>query len=384
MPEPDLKETGPKGRSVILAISDRPTFLQHVRSSLSAVPTYELREMGIAAAFAASGFRGRCDLVLLDIASGEILEDEHVFELRRATAAIPFVVVSEDLAPDQVRRLVQLSASDWLRQPLQGRELLDGIAQQLHGLRIHKSEVLAFVPCTGGAGATSLAILAATLLAQKESTCLVDLDFAAGACGQYLDTVNGFNLDSVIRSPERIDLELLEIVKRDHPAGFTLLSFRRPDLQISDIREDFVYRLLDVVSYRYPRVIIDLPSHPTPWAGEILRNSDQVIIVTERTVPALKSARYVQETLLTAGKPHEKIRIVLNKDRRKMFSVSIGTGEIERLFQTKQVTVLPDNWALMSEALNRGVPASSVRRRDKLVKRFWRLVTEMTAEKRKR
>ena len=384
MAEPLLKEAGAKGRSVIVAISDRPAFLHSVRSSLSAVPDYELREMSIKAAVAGGGLRGRPDLVLFDVASGEVLEDERVFELRRAAGAVPFIAVSDDLAPGRMRRLVQLSASDWLRQPLQGRDLLDGIAQQLQGTRLHKSEVVAFLPCTGGAGATSLAVLAAAQLAKKESTCLVDLDFAAGACGLYLDTHSEFNVDNVINAPERIDLELLEIVKREHAAGFTLLSFRRPDLQVSAFREDFVYRLLDVVSYRYPRVVIDLPSYPTPWAEEVLRNSDQVVLVTERTVPALKRAREVQQKLLEAGKSEAQLHILINKDRRKMFSVSIGIREIHRLFQTKDVSLLPDRWDLMAEALNRGVPASSVRKRDRLVKAFGRMIGQITADKGRR
>ena len=384
MPEPLLKEVGAKGRSVVVAISDRPGFLKSVRSSLSAVPEYELREMDMKAALAGGGLRSRPDLILFDVASGEVLEDERVFELRRAAGAVPFIAVSDDLAPGRMRRLVQLSASDWLRQPLQGRELLDGIAQQLQGTRLHKSEVVAFLPCSGGAGATSLAVLAAAQLARRESTCLVDLDFAAGACGLYLDTDSEFNVDNVINAPERIDLELLEIVKRDHAAGFTLLSFRRPDLQIAVFGEDFVYRLLDVVSYRYPRVVIDLPSYPTPWANEVLRNSDHVVLVTERTVPALKRAREIQQRLIEAGKSELQLHILVNKDRRKMFSVSIGVKEIQRLFQTKDVTLLPDRWDLMAEALNRGVPVSSVRKRDKLVKSFGRLLGQMAADKTRR
>jgi pilus assembly protein CpaE len=384
VPETALKEVGQKGRSVVTVISERPSLLQQVRSGLSAVPDYEVREIGLKAALAAGGLRAQADLVLFDIGSGDILSDQRIFEFRRALA-VPFIAISEELAPEHLRRLVQLNASDWLRQPLQGRELLNGISELLQGRRLHKSDVFAFVPCSGGVGASSLAIAAAALLARKgESTCLIDLDFAAGACGQYLDIENEFSLDTVIRSPERIDLELLDIVRRDHYAGFSLLSFRRPDLQISDVSEEFVYRLVDTVTYRFPRVVVDMPSYPTRWSENILHNSDQVFLVTERTVPALKNARQMQRKLLDGGKAQDKISIILNKDRRRMFSVSIGRSEILRLFESKQTHILPDSWALLSESLNRGVPAVSVNRRAKLVKRFGRILNEATAGKRKK
>jgi pilus assembly protein CpaE len=363
-------------------MSDRPTFLQQVRSSLSAIPDYDVSEIGLQAALASKGPRTHSDLVLCDIGTGEILNDERVFELRRGFAAVPFIAISEELAPEHVRRLVQLNASDWLRRPLAGRALLDAVVEQLKGLRAHKSDVIAFVPCTGGAGATTLAIAAAAHWAGKgENTCLVDLDFAAGACGQYLDTANEFNLDGVISAPERIDVELLDIIKREHQAGFSLLSFRRADLQISNVKEEFVYRLLDIVTYRYPKVVVDLPGYPTPWADQLLRNSDQIILVTERTVPALKNAREMQQRLLQAGKPSERIRIILNKDRRRMFSITVGQRQIRRLFETKESYFLPDNWSLMSEALNRAVPINLVRPRARLVKQLRHILNEIGAEK---
>lgn len=379
------KSESGKGRTVVLAISDRPDFLQQLRSVVSAVPSYEVREIGAAAAVG-SGVRFHPDVVVFDVAAGEILDDERVFDLRRGFTTVPFIAVSQELQPERIRRLVRLSTSDWLREPLEHRALLEVLTEQVHGVGLRKSDVYAFISCSGGAGATSLAIGAAAYLARKggpNSTCLVDLDFAGGSCGQYLDVENEFNIESVIRAPERIDLELLDIIKRDHAAGFSLLSFRRSDLQIADVRDEFVFRLLDTVTYRYPKLVLDLPNYPTPWTEELLRNSDQVVLVTERTVPALKNARELQQRLIEAGKPEERIRIAINKDRRRMFSVSIGQREIVRFFQSKQTYVLPEDWTLMSEALNRGVPAGMVRRRAKLVKRLGRLVEEMSAEKRR-
>ena len=187
-----------KGRSVIVVISDRPDFVKLVRSSLSAVPEYDFRDLGTKAAFGTRMSQEHADLVVLDVASGAILEDEKLFELRRSLLSIPLIVVSEDLAPERMRRLVRLNATDWLREPLSNRALLDGIAEQLHGGRVRRSEVFAFVPCSGGAGATSLAISAAAHWARKGTAsgiCLVDLDFIRGSCGRYLDVQNEFNLE---------------------------------------------------------------------------------------------------------------------------------------------------------------------------------------------
>jgi pilus assembly protein CpaE len=382
MPEAKVEGGARHGRVAVMAISDRPEFLHLVRSGVSTVPEYNLREVPAESALDGQTARVQPDVVVLDVAAGDILEDERIFDFRRALATVPLIAVSQDLAPERMRRLIQLNAADWLHEPLSSRALLDGITEQLQGGRIRRSEAYTFVPASGGAGATCLAISAAAHWAQKPRTsgvCLVDLDFVGGSCGRYLDVENEFEVEGVLTAPERIDLELLESLKRDHPAGFSLFSFRRPKLQIADVTEGFVYRFLDVVTLRYTRVVIDLPAYPTPWADQILRSSDHVFLVAERTVPGLKNAKEMHDTLVESGKGADSIHLILNKDRRRMFSVGIGDREIERLFHHDPLVILPDNWPLFSEALNRGVPATEVNRRAKLLRRFGRAFDKVTS-----
>jgi pilus assembly protein CpaE len=220
--------------------------------------------------------------------------------------------------------------------------------------------------------------------AEQGSVFLVDLDFVRGSSGRNLDLENEFDLTSVLNAPDRIDLELLGSIKRDHPAGFSLLSFRRMDLQVADITSEFVYRLLDVITYRYRRVVLDLPTYPSTWTDDILLSSDEVILVAERTVPGLKNAAELEAKLLRLGKTVDSIQLVLNKDRRRMFSVGIGAREIKRLFKTSRVIVLPDNWPLASEALNRGVPINLVNRRSNVVRQFGRALGQMDAARSKK
>ncbi|HEX2257851.1 MAG TPA: hypothetical protein VHG92_14350 [Afifellaceae bacterium] len=371
-------ESGAQARLTIGVFSDDGEFLRSARSRLSTVPQYDIYESPAASSLAAPREHGDLDLVLLDVGGGAVLQDSHLPEFRRAFGGIPFIIVSKELSPEHIRRVVQLSSTDWLRHPLETRDLLDAVAQQLKGVRIGKSDIYAFVPCSGGAGATSLAIAAAAHLAgprgrrrRTGQVCLVDLDFSSGACGQYLDISNEFGIDGVINDPERIDLELLDIVKREHEAGFALLSFRRPDLAARGIPEDFVYRLLDVVSYRYARVVVDLPRHATPWSEQVLGGSDRILLVTELTVPGLRNARDMQQRLAELGKSDEDVAIVIDRERpRRLFSVGIKRKEVENVLKTDRIWTLPDDWYLMAEALNRGLPVGAVGPKSKLVKRM--------------
>ena len=67
-----------------------------------------------------------------------------------------------------------------------------------------------------------------------------------------------------------------------------------------------------------------------------------------------------------------------------MFSVGISEGELRKLFDSKQVLVLPDSWPILSEALNRGVPANEVHRRAKVVTRLARALDAIAVQKAKK
>lgn len=360
-----------KPKRQVAVVSDREGFRELVRTSLSASPDLEV--VGVESARVLSPGRPlRADLIVLDVGEGELLEDDALFAFREGCAGVPLIAVSTELPPKRLRRIVQLAAADWLIEPVSGRALLESVARQFQSASAPRLEVSAFVPCSGGAGATSLAISAAAHRASQApgGVFLVDLDFAAGACGLYLDLENEFDIASILRDPSRIDVELLDVLKKDHPAGFSVLSFRRPELPVGAVAEDFIYRLLDVVTFRAPQVVIDMPSYPTPWSDPVLLNSDRIFLVAERTVPSLKRARALRERLAAQGKAAGSIGLIVNKDRRALFRTAVGPREIQSLLAIDRLDVLPDDHAVMVEAIDRGVPAAMVSPRASIVRKL--------------
>lgn len=375
-------EPGDDRRQSIFVVSDDAEFQQQVRSRLSTVPDYDINESSVAKALSSRNSLG-ADLVLFEVGDGSILDSPKLLDFRRSFTTAPFIVVSGELSAEHIRRLVQLSGADWLRRPLESRTLLHAVAQQLKGTHFAKTEICAFLPCSSGAGATSLAISASAHLANRRGgqlqtdTCLVDLDFAFGSCGQYLDLVNDYSLDSVLRDPERMDLELLDIIEQRHKSGFSLLSFFRPRVPLGQIREDFVLQLLDVVCNRYPHVVIDMPPYPTDWTDQVLRDCDRVILVTEFTVPGLKYSREAYRHVTDLRKGNKGVYVVVNKTRQRWFSAGIRPKEAKNVFKKGFVRFLPEDHKVMSEALNRGVPAWEINKRSKLVRRLGSLLNEV-------
>lgn len=73
----------------------------------------------------------------------------------------------------------------------------------------------------------------------------------------------------------------MDVIKLSRPSGLTLYSFERPQLPFEPQGGDFVFRLLDLVAYRFDDIVIDLPNIETPWQNSVLSTSDEIFIVFE-------------------------------------------------------------------------------------------------------
>ncbi len=149
------------------------------------------------------------DLLVFDAGDGSLLESSAVQELRRKFAALPLIVVSDPLTDRRMRLLLKLNGNDWVRKPLDRKSFLEAVTGNVQMAHSGGNHVHAVISAVGGAGGTSVAIsLADALVRMKRKTpvsvALFDLDFATGACGHYLNTLNDYDLQPVIANPSRV------------------------------------------------------------------------------------------------------------------------------------------------------------------------------------
>jgi len=379
----DSENSRARRRREIAVFSDDLDFRSEARRRLTTVPEYDVTERNAEAILSGDRELLDSDIVIVDVGEGEMLADQRLAEFRRALAETPFIAISGDLSADQMRKLVQLASTDWLARPVEGRNLLEAVTEHLKGTRVAKSSVYTFMSCVGGAGGSMLALSAAAHIAAKRKsrrnigTCLVDLDFSSAACSFYLDVSNEFNLDGFVSDPSRIDLEMLDIIKHDLDAGFSLFSFRKPELLTRNRSEEFVLRLLDVAAYRYRNVVIDLPRYDTPYSATTLKGSDQIFLVTTLSIPAIKYARDVYMRLCETRGNGDNIHLIVNKSRTRLFSSGISRKEVEKVFKGNTINFLPEDNDLMAEALNRGILPQDVNKRSRLIKRFSKLLDDI-------
>ncbi len=319
------------------------------------------------------------DVIIVDLQKVNDRELDILTELRARFVGIPLIIVSEALSEAQMRRLFKLHVHDWLSKPLDKKQFYASLQSAVHNAKIIESQVHAVVSASGGAGATSISISMAQMLARskgkvRSTVALFDLDFSTGNCGYILNQPSAFGIDSVIESPSRIDAEFVNIIRQQHSDHFNIFSFKRPDMVIQPQSEELVLRMLDAVSMQHDHTILDIPYYETPWKQEILAAVNSISIVCEMNLPSLKHARELVERVSAARSDSYSLNVLVNKYESSWLGNSISQKELKELFGDVSVTTLAADASTMNESFNRGVLPYEVNGRSKFLRDLTKFV----------
>ena len=355
----------------IAVVTGDVEFERLVRTTFGGNPQIELD----VTASTLAACKGKLDLggakvVLVDIDPDR--QDE-VVALQTLAARLgggpPIVVVTKAFNESVARRLVQIRIADFLVKPVEPIELVRACAraaQSQPSETVTEAQIYTFLPAAGGVGLTTLAIQTAMMLMRKSqratsSTCLVDLDFQHGACTDYLDLEPRLDLDEIEPRPERLDRQLLEVMLSHNSSGVAVIAAPNRPAEMRTFDPDMVTRLLDLVSSNFENVVIDMPRTWFPWTDSVLFGSNRLFIVTEMTVPGLRHAKQLVAAIGERLKGGPQPQVIVNRFEQHMFGPGLRRADIEAALGESFAGVIPNNYRLVREAIDRGIPLDEVK-----------------------
>jgi len=301
---------------------------------------------------------------------------------RSRYADTPIIALSSYLDQEIVRRLVQIKVDDWLPKDSPFTDIYRSCERLNRTPLVKKPEkdaiCYSFFPAAGGTGNTTLAIQTAFMLGrrskQMESTCLVDLNFQDGSIADYLDIPPAFRIEELANAPGRLDRQLLEVMLTRHSSGLSVLATPRVPAKFVEVSEGLIGAVLGLLSRSFDYVVIDLPKNWYPWMDNVIWGSNQVFVVTNFNVPALRHARYVLDAISAKAVDDAKVSAIVNKHRDKLFGSGLKKSDAEQLLRDWLAGFVPDCHDLVNEAINRGVPISEIHSGNKLEKALDRIL----------
>jgi pilus assembly protein CpaE len=381
-------KTKTTNKTVVVVLTADPEFEQSVRTTFSAAAQIDLRlATGTLAANEEAILNEDATVVVIDL---DIGHDGEMMALQRMMAKIgdwpPVVVVTPTFDKEVARQLLQMRIADFLIKPVQPVELVRTCARVVQtptGPEPSEAEIFTYLSAVGGAGVTTLAIQTALLLLNsgahksRPATCLVDLDFQHGACADYLDLEPRLDLREIEPRPERLDRQLLEVMTSYHASGLAVIAAPNRPAEMRSFDHDMVTRLLDLVSSHFNYVVIDMPRTWFSWTDSVLLGSNRLFVVSEMTVPGLRHAKQlvgaIRERLGDGPRP----QVIINRFEQSLFGAGLRKSDIEQALGEDFLMALPNNYALVREAIDRGVPLDDVKPGNKITQQLKKLVAPL-------
>src|SRR5215475_1684910 len=295
--------------------------------------------------------------------------------IARVGAWPPVVVIAQAFDAGVARVLVQMRVADFLVKPVAPAELVRTCVRVAKAPATSQegteAKIYTFLPAVGGAGVTTLALQSALLLLnsnprRQSSTCLVDLDFQHGACADYLDIEPRLNLGEIEPRPERLDRQLLEVMLSQHPSGLAVIAAPNRPAEMRSFDPDVVTRLLDMVSTQFDHVVFDMPRTWFSWTDSVLLGSNELFIVSEMTVPGLRHAKQLVEAIRERLGDGPNPKVIVNRFEQQMFSSGLRKNDIEQVLGDAFAACIPNHYAIVREAIDRGVPLEEVKPGNKI------------------
>jgi pilus assembly protein CpaE len=381
------RATGAGHRSGVVVVTGDRAFEETVRTTFGASSQIDLRL--VSGSIAVTGEKLSPEGVNVFIIDVDVTRDDEMQALERVMQRVggwpPVVVVTQTFDADVARRLIQMRIADFLVKPMQPIELVRSCARVARPATAEttEAEIFTFLPAVGGAGVTTLAIQTALLLLNsgqrgRPTTCLVDLDFQHGACADYLDLEPRLDLKEVEPRPERLDRQLLEIMLSHHSSGLAVIAAPNRPAEMRTFDPDMVTRLLDLVSSNFDYVVVDMPRTWFSWTDSVLLGSNNLYIVSEMTVPSLRHAKglvaAIGERLGSGPQP----RVLVNRFEQRLFSPGLKKADVEQALGEAFAAVIPNDYRLVREAIDRGIPLDDVKPGNKITAQLKKIMLPST------
>jgi pilus assembly protein CpaE len=385
----NIHSTHPQGPRRILALAASPDFEQSLRTAFDthrdidlevvrSGPESDSRNLGL----------GGASLILVELDAGR---PDRVAALQQLAAKlagrIPVIVVTNVFNEVVGRQLLASRIADFLIKPVTPDDLVRACARASQGTMAAKpaeAQICTFFPAAGGVGVTTLSIQAALLLMRAgsrnvSSTCLVDLDFQHGACADYLDLEPRLDLGEIEPRPERLDHQLLEVMLSHHASGLAVVAAPHRPAEMRTFDADIVTRLLDLVAAKFDHVVIDMPRTWFSWTDNVLLGSNKLFVVTETTVPGLRHARHLVDAITERLTDAVQPRVIVNRFDQGWFASGLRRADIKQALGEAFAGTIPNDYRLVREAIDRGVPLDEVKSRNPITADLKKMIMQLDA-----
>lgn len=321
-------------------------------------------------------------LTALIISAADDEVDAVVRRLSARQEGAPVIVALTTSDPNSSRRLLQAGAADILLTPISEAALalsLERIFAQHAASGVDRAQpgkVVGLLKAGGGVGATSIGTQMAIMLANRAEgdlgVCFADLDVQFGLGALYLDLAETMTLTDVLDGGGALEDAPLGSALAKHRSGLRLLAAPRDLTPLEVVSPNQITGLVSALRREFSVTLLDLPTVWTAWTNQALQLCDQIVLFTHLSVPHSILTKKQLRVLALQHLDTISFTMVCNRfggEQRSIISQKDAEKAIGRNFDV----LLPEDRAVMNDALAQGCEISAIRAGTKLEKAIGQL-----------
>ena len=301
------------------------------------------------------------DLVVIPVSGitpNQLLALEKEIRRNPNAAVIATAPVSD---PDLIVRSMRAGVHEFLVYPPKPEEIAGAVERLMRRSRteVERGELIVVYSGKGGLGATSIAVnVAQAFGAQRTDSrvALLDLVVAGGDVRVFLNLKPSYDLSHLVAKGNQVDAELLNSLLTPCPGGvWALPTGDHPeDEELFDTAA--VGSILDLLRAHFGVTVVDCDHHLSEATLTALDAADRIVLVTQLSVPALRSTQRSLAVCRRLGYDDAKISIVVN---RYQSADVLSLSDAEDLLGCPVYWKLPNDYRLSAASLTRGVPVAT-------------------------
>jgi pilus assembly protein CpaE len=194
--------------------------------------------------------------------------------------------------------------------------------------------------------------LAVALFKKNIPVAIMDGDFQFGDVGLALDLQNTFTIKDVIEGLTMLDEFSLSGYLTEHESGVRVLPAPDRPEYADLVTKEAVNKMIGLLRKKYDYIVVDTEAGLNEHTINIVEQADQVLVITNLEMTALKNTKLLMETLGVLGYL-AKARVIIN--RADMASV-LNAEDAAKILSAEDPIYIPNDFQICSQSLNLGIP----------------------------
>jgi len=298
-------------------------------------------------------------------------------EIRRESSMLIGTAPKAD--PELILRGMRAGVQEFLVSPPDPTELANAIDRLTRRTmsESQRGQVVAVYSGKGGVGTTSTAVNLAYGFAKNHPdrrAAIADFVVGGGDVRVLLNLKPPYDIGDLVMKVDRVDQELLFSVLSATVGGVWVLPASESE-EVSELLDATASAsILNHLRAHFAVVVVDCEHHMSDRTLAAFDAADRVVLVTQLTVPALRSTKRTLELCERLGYPDSKLFVVVNR---------YHSGDVVTLTDAKDVLgrdvfwSIPNDYRAFTDALTRGRPVTDRDTATPLARAFVQLAAKL-------